>query len=157
MLYLTNYLSPIGELTLGSDGTSIKGLWLKGQKYYMRGVVECSACDNLEVFDIVKAWLDAYFSGCEPTVEVPLAPEGTEFQKRVWKALEGIPYGTTVTYGEIAKRIGCASSRAVGNAVSKNPIMIIIPCHRVIGANGSITGFAGGIDAKIALLSLERR
>ena len=156
MEYRTTYPSPLGELTLASDGTALTGLWIKGQKYFGGGATLWEVQDDLPVFAAASSWLDAYFAGEETDPEdLPLAPTGTEFQQTVWQALRDIPYGTTVTYGELASRIGCGSARAVGAAVGRNPISIIVPCHRVLGADGSLTGYAGGIDCKRWLLDHE--
>ncbi len=163
MIYLTHYNSPIGKITLASDGKNITGLWLEGQKYFLASVKkETRLDDGLSLFKSAKAWLDEYFAGKNPAPAIlPLAPEGTSFRKQVWQILLKIPYGKTISYGEIAKRLSLenggarTSARAIGGAVGHNPISIIIPCHRVIGADGSITGYAGGTDKKIRLLSLE--
>ena len=155
--YRTIYPSPLGELTLASDGTALTGLWIRGQKYFGGGAKLWEMKDDLPVFAAAGRWLDDYFAGEETDPEdLPLAPTGTEFQQTVWQALRDIPYGTTVTYGELAQRIGCGSARAVGTAVGRNPISIIIPCHRVLGADGSLTGYAGGIDCKRWLLDHEK-
>ena len=159
MYYSTTYPSPVGVLTLACDGTgkNLVGLWLEGQKYHGDTIPEAMTENNdLPVFDAAKRWLDRYFAGEKPGIsELPLAPIGGAFRQSVWSVLCEIPYGAVTTYGEIAKRLGCASSQAVGGAVGHNPISIIIPCHRVVGANGSLTGYAGGIQAKIKLLELE--
>lgn len=168
---VTIYDSPIGKLTLSGDGTCITGLWIEGQKYFGRtleaGSREENSCDkasgadSCEVFDRAFKWLDAYFKGEQKEITFPLAPKGSAFQKSVWDILREIPYGETITYGEIAKILSdrqegaYVSARAVGGAVSRNPISILIPCHRVVGANGSLTGYAGGIERKIKLLTLE--
>lgn len=157
------YESPIGKLTLSSDGTSITGLWIEGQKYFGR-TLEIGRIDDcgMEVFNKAYSWLDHYFQGRKEKVTFPLAPKGSGFQKNVWNILREIPYGETMTYGglakEIAKRQGKASmsAQAVGGAVARNPISILIPCHRVVGTNGSLTGYAGGIERKIKLLELEK-
>lgn len=163
MLYSTEYLSPVGILTIASDGTNIVGLWLSGQKYFLDTLSE-KPCrkDDLPIFDRVRSWLDRYFAGQKPVIgELPLKPMGSPFRLAVWACLCRIPYGEVTTYGAIAKEIAeqlgkpAMSAQAVGGAVGHNPISIIIPCHRVIGANGSLTGYAGGIDKKIRLLSLE--
>ena len=156
MEYRTTYPSPLGELTLASDGAALTGLWIKGQKYFGGSAKLWEVKRDLPVFAAAALWLDAYFAGEEPEPEdLPLAPSGTDFRQLVWQELCTIPYGTTVTYGELAERIGCASARAVGTAVGRNPISIIIPCHRVLGADGSLTGYAGGIDCKRWLLEHE--
>ena len=156
MLYKTYYKSPIGNLMLLSDGDNLVGLYIENQKYYLNGIKqELTSKDNLQVFENTKKWLDRYFEKEKPSIkEIPIAPKGGEFRQKVWKILCEIPYGQTITYGEIAKRIAKQmnkekmSAQAVGNAVGHNPISIIIPCHRVIGKNGSLTGYAGGIERK---------
>ena len=159
MYYSTTVPSPVGLLTLACDGngTSLVGLWLEGQKYHGDTIPEAmTEKDDLPIFDAAKQWLDRHFAGEKPAIsELPLAPIGGAFRQSVWGILCEIPYGEVTTYGEIAKRLGCRSSRAVGGAVGHNPISIIIPCHRVVGANGSLTGYAGGIGMKIKLLELE--
>ena len=164
MLYSTKYASSLGAITLASDGKNIVGLWIEGQKYFAASVKEGFAENhNLPVFTATKRWLDAYFSGRKTTSStLPLAPvNGSDFRKIVWDILCEIPYGQCTTYGDIAKKVAIQmnkksmSSQAVGGAVGHNPISIIIPCHRVVGSNGSLTGYAGGIDKKITLLELE--
>jgi O-6-methylguanine DNA methyltransferase len=157
MYYKTNYSSPLGAVTIAADEKNIIGLWFDGQKYY--GGDNLSVNDNLSIFADVKNWLDRYFNGGKPLIsELPLAPAGSEFRRAVWDILCAIPYGECTTYGDIAKKIGAPmSAQAVGGAVGHNPISIIIPCHRVIGADGSLTGYAGGIDKKAALLRHEGR
>lgn len=163
MLYMTNYSSPLGRVTLASDGSNITGLWFEGQKYYGSALdSETVQNDGLAVFDAAKSWIDRYFAGENPDIgDLPIAPQGSEFRKSVWEILCGIPYGETISYGDIAKKIAAKlgretmSGQAVGGAVGHNPISVIIPCHRVVGANGSLTGYAGGIERKIKLLELE--
>lgn len=163
MYYTINYSSPIGSITLASDGENIVGLWMEGQKYYGGSIAdEMMVKEDLPVFTSAKNWLDQYFDGARPVItDLPLAPIGGVFRQAVWKILCEIPYGECITYGDIAKRIAAQSnkssmsSQAVGGAVGHNPISIIIPCHRVVGANGSLTGYAGGIDKKIKLLEHE--
>lgn len=163
MHYRTYLASPLGRLLLASDGENLVGLWNEGQKYFAASVDgEFVERPDLPVFAAVKKWLDAYFAGKKPTIAgLPLAPAGSEFRKAVWGVLCGIPYGECTTYGEIAKHATVRmnkknmSGQAVGGAVGHNPISIIIPCHRVVGANGSLTGYAGGLDKKIKLLQLE--
>lgn len=163
MFFSTEYASSIGRLTIASDGEHIVGLWLNGQKYFLGTLPEMpSPKDDLAVFDKARDWLDRYFAGQMPDPgELPLKPMGSAFRQAVWACLCEIPYGEVTTYGTIAKKIaeirGCEtmSAQAVGGAVGHNPISIIIPCHRVVGANGSLTGYAGGINKKIALLALE--
>ena len=145
---------------LVSDGAAILGLWIEGQKNAPRWLCECAEGD-LNVFAEAETWLNMYFTGRNPEAFPPLRPEGTPFQKKVWAILRTIPYGSTVTYGAIASRLagqtgtGRMSAQAVGRAVGRNPISILIPCHRVVGAHGGLTGYAGGLDRKRALLSLE--
>jgi len=159
MYYSTTYPSPVGLITLACDGTgkNLVGLWLKGQKYHGDTIPEAmTEKDDLPIFGTAKQWLDRYFAGGKPVItELPLAPIGGAFRQGVWGVLCEIPYGTVMTYGAIAKRLGCRSSQAVGGAVGHNPISIIIPCHRVVGSNGSLTGYAGGVQTKIKLLELE--
>lgn len=163
MFYKTGYASPVGVLTLASDGGNIVGLWLDGQKYFADTVnEEMRPNDDLPVFQQAKNWLDRYFRHEKPEIsELPLAPIGGEFRQEVWKILCEIPYGQVTTYGEIARKIAekrglkRMSAQAVGGAVGHNPVSIIIPCHRVVGTNGSLTGYAGGLDRKIELLKFE--
>lgn len=163
MFYAARYASPLGPILLASDGDSLVGLWFEGQKYFGDTVQGRSTeKPDLPVLVAARAWLDAYFAGQKPPVSgLPLAPKGGEFRRAVWDILREIPYGTTVPYGEIAKTLaarsptGNMSSQAVGGAVGHNPLSIIIPCHRVVGANGSLTGYAGGIAKKMKLLAHE--
>lgn len=163
MYFKTNYPSPVGLLTLASDGQGLMGLWLEEQKYFGGGVKgEMTQQNNLPVFLAAKKWLNEYFAGHKPAAgQLPLAPIGGEFRQEVWKLLCEIPYGETVTYGEIGKKLEAKRSRsgmwarAVGGAVGHNPISILIPCHRVVGANGRLTGYAGGISRKAWLLAHE--
>ena len=163
MIYSTQYSSPVGPYTLASNGESLIGLWLEGQKYFGYTVTE-SMMENsaLPIFSITKKWMDRYFSGEKPAIsDLPLAPNGGTFRKAVWDILCEIPYGEVITYGDIAKKIASRmnkehmSGQAIGGAVGHNPISIIVPCHRVVGSNGSLTGYAGGIDKKIKLLEHE--
>lgn len=163
MIVYSEYNSDLGTLTLAADGNKLIGLWIEGQKYFLSTIEKAVTLDDSNT-TIVKAkdWLDRYFRGERPSVsELKLAPSGNEFRRAVWKILCGIPYGEVITYGEIAKLIArqnglsSMSAQAVGNAVGHNPISIIIPCHRVVGTNGSLTGYAGGIDKKIYLLRHE--
>lgn len=149
----THYLSPLGMLLLCSDGQALTGLWLSGNTADTTGM---ERRDDLALFASVTGWLDDYFAGKPREVDFPLDPEGTAFQKRVWSLLQSIPYGATTTYGAIAKVISPQmSAQAVGQAVGKNPIGIVIPCHRVVGAKGQLTGYAGGIEKKKWLLRHE--
>ena len=163
MFYQADYKSPLGSITLASDGSNLVGLWFQGQKYYAKTVLQPMASqESLPVFQTVKQWLDRYFTGQNPaTTGLPLKPAGSEFRQEVWRMLYEIPYGQVVTYGLLAQRLALKrgltsmSAQAVGGAVGHNPISILIPCHRVVGANGSLTGYAGGISRKIKLLELE--
>lgn len=149
------YPSPVGTLTLASDGEALVGLWLEGQKRFGSDLNLAPAGKGDAVLDAAKRWLDRYFSGGRPTPdELTLAPGGSAFQRRIWNMLCEIPYGEVTTYGTLAARLG-STARALGGAVGRNPISIIIPCHRVVGANGSLTGYAGGIETKRTLLRLE--
>lgn len=163
MIYVSECKSPLGKITLASDGENLIGLWIEGQKYYFSSLKqEIIKQDNLEIFNKTKKWLERYFNKEKPQIaELKLAPIGNEFRQNVWKILKKIPYGETTTYGEIAKQLAKImkkekmSAQAVGGAVGHNPISIIIPCHRVVGKSGSLTGYAGGIDKKVKLLELE--
>ncbi len=161
MQYIDHYPSPMGDILLAADETGLTGLWFKGQKYFALCLDKDHQEKKLPVFDLAEKWLDVYFSGREPDFKVPLHFIGTDFQNEVWEILYTIPYGQTMTYGEIAKRLAAKrglkhmSAQAVGGAVGRNEISIIVPCHRVVGSNGSLTGYAGGIEKKIALLKLE--
>lgn len=156
MQYTDQHPSPLGAITLASDGEALTGLWFEGQKYYARTLGTDWETRDLPIFRQVKGWLDRYFLGQVPDFTPPLRPMGTDFQTRVWGVLAAIPYGETRSYGDIARALGGISPRAVGAAVGKNPISLLIPCHRVTGANGSLTGYAGGLERKAALLALER-
>lgn len=163
MIYCGTYSSPLGLLTMASDGESLLGLWMETQPYFLSTVEESMVNqEDLPLFLQTKEWLDRYFAGEKPVAaDLPLAPEGSEFRKAVWRILCEIPYGELVTYGDIAKAIALAqgkdkmSARAVGGAIGHNPISIIIPCHRVIGAKNNLTGYTGGLDKKIWLLTHE--
>lgn len=154
MAYIHPYASPLGGITLASDGEALTGLWFDGQKRFARGLEEKREAKDLPVFREAARWLDAYFAGLAPDFTPPLALHGTPFQERVWAALMEIPRGQTATYGELAARLS-SSARAVGGAVGKNPVSLIVPCHRVLGAGGRLTGYAAGLDKKRALLALE--
>jgi len=161
--YKTTLESPAGKITLGSDGENLVGLWTAGQRFFGDTIpAEMVENDMLNVFASAKDWLDRYFAGMKPEIsELPLAPIGGAFRQTVWKLLTEIPYGEVVTYGELARKIADQrgiermSAQAVGGAVGHNPISIIIPCHRVVGANGNLTGFSGGIPMKLQLLQHE--
>ena len=163
MVYASRYESPIGALLLAERDGKLIGVWIEGQKYFLGSLNEQTVeFADTPVLLRTQRWLDRYFNGERPQIsELPLAPEGSSFRKTVWQALCEIPYGETVSYKEIAQRIANRlntdrmSAQAVGGAVGHNPISIIIPCHRVVGANGSLTGYAGGIRKKLQLLALE--
>ena len=162
MEYTQHYDSPLGGITFASDGESLTGLWFDGQKYFGATLAKAHEEKNLPVFDMAREWLDIYFGGKAPDFTPPLRMKATAFRKAAWKILLTIPFGHTMTYGAIAekmaKQLGLPrmSAQAVGGAVGHNAISIIIPCHRVVGANGSLTGYAGGIGKKIRLLTLEQ-
>ncbi len=157
MKYKANYPSPIGNLTLISDGTNLTHVILEKESYYQNIKKEAKTNDNLEIFKQTKIWLDKYFNKEKPNIDdLKLKLEGTPFQIKVWAALKKVPYGQTVTYGFVAQKINSkTSARAVGGTIGHNPIPIVIPCHRVVGTNNNLTGFTGGIDVKIKLLKLE--
>lgn len=153
MVYFTKYPSPIGELLLLSDGPSLTGLWMDTQEI---PDIPMERRDDLPLLLSVRGWLDGYFRGEALPISFPLSPAGTKFQRQVWQRLLEIPYGETTTYGAIARAISpTMSAQAVGGAVGRNPIGIIIPCHRCIGAKGQLTGYAGGLDKKKWLLRHE--
>ena len=158
---LTRYASPLGTIFLAADNGALAGLWLEGQKYFAATLDEAAVeRDDLPVFRQTAAWLDAYFAK-QPLPDLPpLAPKGSDFRQAVWRLLLEIPYGQVTTYGALAQILRdrgiSAAAQAVGGAVGHNDISLIIPCHRVVGASGSLTGYAGGVDKKIKLLELER-
>lgn len=153
----------MGNILLAADNLGLTGLWFEGQKFFARGLDIAPEQKEMPAFEQTKRWLDVYFSGSEPDFTVPLHLIGTDFQKEVWQILCSIPYGETMTYGEIARQLADKrglknmSAQAVGGAVGHNPISIIVPCHRVVGSNGRLTGYAGGIEKKSALLDLESK
>ncbi len=161
MDFVQYYASPLGRLTLASDGNRLTGLWLEEQKYYAETLDNNHQEQDLPIFTITKKWLELYFKGRCPNFMPEIYLKGTDFQKNVWRELLEIPYGQTITYGEIAKKLakdkGTAhmSAQAVGVAVGHNPIAIIIPCHRVIGTRGKLVGYSGGLERKEKLLLLE--
>ncbi|MDR1193888.1 MAG: methylated-DNA--[protein]-cysteine S-methyltransferase [Peptococcaceae bacterium] len=163
MYYSASYQSPVGALKLACDGENLVGLWIYGQKYYGGTILpELRENDGIPVLKAARDWLDRYFAGKKPAIaELPLAPAGGDFRQGVWDILREIPYGEVVTYGGIAQKLAAKMGRArmspqaVGGAVGHNPIGIIIPCHRVVGGNDSLTGYAGGIPTKVRLLELE--
>ena len=161
MDYTHHYISPLGGITMASDGEYLTGLWFDGQKYFADTLkTQCEEKD-LDVFRRTNRWLDIYFSGKEPDFTPPLRMIGTEFRQEVWQILLTIPFGKTMTYGQIAKiladrhKVQSMSAQAVGGAVGHNPISLIVPCHRVIGTNGALTGYAGGLEKKTRLLDME--
>ena len=162
MEYVHHYQSPLGGITMASDGEALTGLWFDGQKYFADTLEKEYEEKPLAVFEEADRWLDIYFGGKAPDFTPPLSMKTTQFRKAVWEILLTIPYGQTMTYGEIADRVarqkGLArmSAQAVGGAVGHNSISLIIPCHRVVGTNGSLTGYAGGIRTKVRLLKLEK-
>lgn len=161
MIYTCQYNSILGNITLASNGEALTGLWFDGQKYFGDTLPEVYKPKNLPVFEETARWLDIYFSGKNPGFMPPLSFHATPFRQTVWEILLSIPYGKTMTYGEIADKIARQkglekmSAQAVGGAVGHNPISIIVPCHRVVGAGGSLTGYAGGVEKKQRLLELE--
>ena len=156
MDFVRHYLSPLGGVTLASDGEGLTGLWFDGQTLFASTLGPDAAEGWLPVFGDACRWLDIYFGGAEPDFTPRLDLRGTPFRQAVWQQLLTIPYGATISYGELARRLGCKSSRAVGGAVGHNSISLIVPCHRVIGADGRLTGYAGGLALKSRLLGLER-
>lgn len=162
MEYLWHYNSPVGGMTMVSDGQSLTEFRFDRQPSFADGRVRHHDSGRLPVFDDTCRWLDVYFSGRLPDFTPPLSPQGTPFSQAVWEILLTIPYGQTMTYGQIAGRIARQqdlprmSAQAVGGAVCRNPVAIIIPCHRVVGADGSLTGYAAGLDKKRYLLQLEQ-
>lgn len=161
MIYTAHYDSPLGEILLAADEEGLTGLWFVGQKYFAYRLGTEASEGETPAIAAARRWLDTYFSGSAPDFTPPLRPVGSAFQRAVWDALLHIPYGKTTTYGalahSVAARLGRASmsAQAVGGAVGHNPVSLIIPCHRVVGADGSLTGYAGGIDKKVRLLKLE--
>ena len=161
MIFIQHYDSPLGAILLAADETGLTGLWFDGQKYFARDLPAECVEQNTPALSEVKRWLDIYFTGKEPDFMPPLHPIGSAFRRSVWDILLRIPYGQTTTYGEIARQLAEKQGRpriaaqAVGGAVGHNKISIIIPCHRVVGTNGSLTGYAGGIDKKVKLLEWE--
>lgn len=162
MTYTQHYDSPLGGILLAADDVGLTGLWFDGQKYFARGLPNERIEQETSVLAEAKRWLDIYFTGKAPDFTPPLHPIGSAFRRSVWEILLQIPYGQTVTYGEIARQLAKKqgldrmSAQAVGGAVGHNEISIIIPCHRVVGADGGLTGYAGGIGKKEKLLELER-
>ncbi len=148
MEYVCHYPSPLGDILLACDDLGLTGLWFAGQAHYARGL-GAHIQEEHPILSDAKRWLDCYFSGEVPAFTPPLHPRGTPFQREIWRKLLEIPYGSTCAYGSLG------AARAVGCAVGRNPISIIIPCHRVVAASGRLTGYAGGLERKLALLRLE--
>jgi len=161
--YTTEYNSPLGKTTMESDGIALTGLWFNEQKYFADSLAKNSEAKNLPIFEETKAWLDRYFKGENPGKIPAVHLAGTKFRLKVWKILSKISYGKTISYGHIANKLANEmdiqkmSAQAVGGAVKHNPIAIIIPCHRVVGANGNMTGYAAGISRKVKLLEMEKK
>ena len=162
MTFIQHYDSPLGGILLVADEIGLTGLWFDGQKYFARDLSAERVEQNTPALSEAKRWLDIYFTGREPDFTPPLHPIGSAIRRDVWEMLLQIPYGQTITYGGIARQLAAKrglprlSAQAVGGAVGHNEISVIIPCHRVVGTNGSLTGYAGGIDKKVKLLELER-
>lgn len=164
MIYTTYYSSPVGKILLAAENNKLIGLWIEKQKYYLSDFkAKIHEAENIPILNETKKWLDRYFKGEKPEInELELAPIGSDFRQSVWKKLCEIPYGKVITYNHIAKEIARErkmekmSAQAVGGAVGHNPISIIIPCHRVVGASGSLTGYAGGLQIKKYLLQHEQ-
>jgi len=161
MQYTSEYMSPVGKMLLASDSEGVIGIWYDNEKYYADTLEAGAAEQETPAIAEAKRWLDVYFSGKAPDFTPPLHMIGTDFQRLVWKKLLEIPFGQTTTYGTLAGEIAAergfpSAPRAVGSAVGHNHINIIVPCHRVIGADGSLTGYAGGLDIKRALLRHEK-
>jgi len=161
MIYTSRYISPLGEILIAADEIGLIGLWFVGQKYFAFDLIKENIEKDTDIIKSAKNWLDIYFSGKDPNFKVPIHFIGTKFQNEVWEILYNIPYSKTMTYGEIANIIAKSrglksmSAQAVGGAVGRNKISIIVPCHRILGINGNLTGYASGIDKKISLLKLE--
>ena len=160
MMYFTEYASPVGVLSVACSDKAVLGVWIAGQKYFLSKYdASLFLHRENEITKLCFSWFDDYFAGKRPEISaVPLDAHGSDFQKRVWELLIKIPYGETTTYGTIAKSISPKmSAQAVGGAVGHNPISIIIPCHRVVGSDGSLTGYAGSVEIKQKLLAFEKR
>ena len=155
MDFTAHYDSPLGRITLATDSTALTNLSFDSINS-IESINSIVSIDSIPSLSSTRRWIDLYFSGRQPAFTPPINLRGTDFQRRVWQLLLTIPYGQTVTYGELARRIGCRSAQAVGGAVGRNPIALIVPCHRVVGADGSLTGYAYGLDRKQYLLQLEQ-
>lgn len=162
MCFIYKYASPLGGITAASNGNALIGLWFDGQKYFGCNLPPKCEEKNLPVFEKTALWLDIFFSGKPPQFALPLSISATPFRRSVWDIIAAVPYGQTITYGEIADIIANAngllkmSPQAVGGAVAHNPFLLVVPCHRVIGSDGSLTGYAAGISKKSKLLDLEK-
>ncbi len=164
LIYIAHYDSPLGTITLACDGQAITGLWFLGQKHFMAPLLAPwkdlghlpPQASGIKPLDDARHWLNDYFGGLQPGPPPPLHPGGSPFCQSVYDVLRAIPYGQTTTYGQIARRLHVPSARAVGQAVGRNPIALMIPCHRVVGQGGKLTGFAAGLERKEWLLRLER-
>lgn len=160
MTYITKIDAPLGTILAASDGDNIIGLWFEGQKYFAATLDDRTIEEEVPVYAQLRIWLDLYFAGETPDFTPPLAPKGSAFRQAIWALLMEIPRGTVTTYGALARTLRQqtgkpVSAQAVGGAVGHNPISILIPCHRVVGTGGSLTGYAGGVDKKLRLLELE--
>lgn len=157
ILYQASYQSPLGDLSLVADDQALLGVWFVGQEYFQRGYEgQTFSMEKNQQLLAAIAWLDAYFAGDKPDpAGLNLAAKGSDFQQSVWDLLLTIPPGQTMTYGQLAQALDCKSNQAIGGAVGRNPLSIIVPCHRVLGADGSLTGYAGGLDKKVWLLQHE--
>lgn len=162
MHYTHTYRSPLGTIVMASDGEHLTGLWFEGQKYFAATLGTPCRQQPLPIFEQTRRWLDRYFGGSDPGPTPPLHPQGSPFRQAVWELLRQIPFGSTTTYGQLARELArrqgirSCSAQAVGGAVGHNPVSILIPCHRVVGSDGSLTGYAGGIERKMRLLAIER-
>ena len=155
-MIVTTFDSPLGLIRLCSDGTYLTAVTFAGQNYEDKHIPKDAVSGSCPVLEETKVWLTRYFEGEIPDFLPPIKPKGSPFQSRVWELLLQIPYGNTITYGELARKLGCKSAQAVGGAVGRNPVSILVPCHRVVGAAGNLTGYAGGVERKGALLKLEK-
>ena len=156
-MIVSTFDSPLGPMRLCSSGGFLTAITFTGQKHEERHIPKDAVFGTCPVLELTKQWLSQYFDGKKSDFLPPIKPAGTSFQQAVWQALMGISYGETITYGELANRIGCKSPQAVGNAVGRNPISVLIPCHRVVGTNCKLTGYAGGIEKKESLLAFEKQ
>ena len=162
MIFCCTISTPLGKIMTAAEDKKIIGLWFIGQKYYPSQTNTWTEKPDYPVFQKLRLWIKNYFAERNPEINFPLAPKGSVFQQSVWKILLKIPYGKTMSYGDVARKIAAKrglstmSAQAVGGAVGHNPVSLVIPCHRVVGTDGSLTGYAGGLDKKKYLLALER-